>query len=314
MTHRLRSAAARGQLPDGGPAPRIAARLFLVSLLTAAVLVGARAAVPVADWNAGPWHGHGLLLAACLEAVFVTLLTILGRREERSQASQLAARLRLQLRTCLGAAVAVIPALVLLNLTSPTPVHLPRLLAPGVRPATAPAAAPSALLRLRPLLIPVLYAVLLTAVLTGVVAIALLLRGRRRGPARRETGMAPGSGERLHQAVRSGQAALRQVDDARRAIIACYVAMEHSLAEAGTVRGEAETPDELLARAAAAGLARQAEASQLTALFYEARFSSHPMPPERRDQARQALRVLAAGLSAVLSAQTDQRASAGARS
>jgi hypothetical protein len=103
--------------------------------------------------------------------------------------------------------------------------------------------------------------------------------------------------EQLRRAVQSGQAALRDVDDARLAIIACYVAMEQSLAQAGTVRAAAETPDELLARAATAGLVQGGEAARLTELFYEARFSSHPLPAQRRDEALQALDVLAASLT-----------------
>jgi Domain of unknown function (DUF4129) len=101
----------------------------------------------------------------------------------------------------------------------------------------------------------------------------------------------------LRRAVRSGQAALQEVDDARLAIIACYVAMEGSLARAGTVRGAAETPDELLGRAAAAGLTGGGAAATLTALFYEARFSSHPLPADARDEARDALAELAAALA-----------------
>ena len=49
--------------------------------------------------------------------------------------------------------------------------------------------------------------------------------------------------------MESGRSALRTVDDARAAIIACYVAMENSLAERGAARAVADTPDELLARA-----------------------------------------------------------------
>jgi predicted ArsR family transcriptional regulator len=72
--------------------------------------------------------------------------------------------------------------------------------------------------------------------------------------------------------------------------------MEQSLARAGTARADAETPDELLARAAAAGVVQGREAGRLTELFYEARFSSHPVPPAHRDEARAALEVLAADL------------------
>ena len=73
--------------------------------------------------------------------------------------------------------------------------------------------------------------------------------------------------------------------------------MEGTIAEAGAARAVAETPDELLARAAAAQLVNAAPAGRLTGLFYEARFSTHPMPSSRRDEAEQALADLAASLT-----------------
>jgi len=73
--------------------------------------------------------------------------------------------------------------------------------------------------------------------------------------------------------------------------------MEQALARAGTARAAAETPYELFLRAADRGLIRTDAATRLTALFYEARFSSHPMPPARRDDAQQALNELAASLA-----------------
>jgi hypothetical protein len=101
----------------------------------------------------------------------------------------------------------------------------------------------------------------------------------------------------LARAVDSGRLALRELDDARAAIIGCYLAMEASLAEAGAARAAAETPDELLDRAVGADLVDAAPAGRLTALFYEARFSTHPMPPARRDEAEQALADMAASLT-----------------
>jgi hypothetical protein len=103
--------------------------------------------------------------------------------------------------------------------------------------------------------------------------------------------------EDLRDAVESGRSALRTVDDARAAIIACYVAMESSLAERGAARAVADTPDELLARATESGLVRGTAAARLTALFYEARFSSHPLGRGQRDAAAQALDELAAALA-----------------
>jgi hypothetical protein len=58
----------------------------------------------------------------------------------------------------------------------------------------------------------------------------------------------------LLEVVESGRSALRAIDDARAAIIACYVAMETSLDEHGAARVIADTPDELLTLGAAAGM------------------------------------------------------------
>jgi len=69
------------------------------------------------------------------------------------------------------------------------------------------------------------------------------------------------------------------------------------VARAGTARAAADTPYELFLRAADRGLIRTDAATRLTALFYEARFSSHPMLPARRDDAQQALNELAGSLA-----------------
>ena len=66
--------------------------------------------------------------------------------------------------------------------------------------------------------------------------------------------------------------------------------------QAGAARAAAETPDELLARAVSAGLVRRGAAARLTALFYEARFSSHPLRDGQREAASGALAEIAAGL------------------
>jgi hypothetical protein len=103
--------------------------------------------------------------------------------------------------------------------------------------------------------------------------------------------------EDLREALESGRTVLRTVEDARAAIIACYVAMENSLAERGAARAVADTPDELLARATSSGIVRGQAAGRLTALFYKARFSSHPLDGSERDAAEQALDELAAALA-----------------
>ena len=81
--------------------------------------------------------------------------------------------------------------------------------------------------------------------------------------------------------------------------------MESSLAERGTARAVADTPDELLARATESGLVRGTAAARLTALFYEARFSSHPLGRRQRDAAEQALDELAAALAAAGAARSE---------
>ena len=118
----------------------------------------------------------------------------------------------------------------------------------------------------------------------------------------------------LREAVESGRSALRAIDDARAAIIACYLAMETSLAEHGAARAIADTPDELLARATATGIVRGTAAARLTALFYEARFSSHPLDRGQRDAAAQALGELAADLAEAAAAGTQASRSRAHRS
>ena len=108
-----------------------------------------------------------------------------------------------------------------------------------------------------------------------------------------EAPLAEGQRGDLQDAVSSGRRALAGLDDARAAIIACYVAMERSLAAAGAAHADADTPDEFLARAVAAGLVRGAAAGELTRLFYEARFSAHELTAAQRDAARAALEQLA---------------------
>jgi hypothetical protein len=141
-----------------------------------------------------------------------------------------------------------------------------------------------------------LYALLALILLAALVVCAILIarmRPRNVGGYLRE---ADDESASLRKAVESGRTALRAVDDARAAIIACYLAMEGSLAKAGTARTAAETPDELLAKATATGLLRSPAAGQLTGLFYEARFSSHDLPDTVKDTAMAALDEISAEL------------------
>jgi uncharacterized membrane protein YidH (DUF202 family) len=98
----------------------------------------------------------------------------------------------------------------------------------------------------------------------------------------------PEDEQALADAMSAGRRAL-DGDDARAAIIACYAAMEESLAAAGVARGRADSPAELLARALAGGVLRGPGPAALTGLFREARFSTHPMGAEQLEAARAAL-------------------------
>ncbi|WP_052433878.1 DUF4129 domain-containing protein [Streptacidiphilus melanogenes] len=115
-----------------------------------------------------------------------------------------------------------------------------------------------------------------------------------------------GTGDALAGAVQAGRRALADDPDPRTAIIACYAAMEKSLAESGVSRRKADTPTELLQRAAEAGLVQGHAAQTLTDLFGEARYSTHPMGEHQRDQARAALESIGAHLAAA-AAEADAR-------
>jgi hypothetical protein len=147
---------------------------------------------------------------------------------------------------------------------------------------------------------PVLYGLLIAALLAGL-AISIWWSARLR----RAAAPGPLAGDLaedsagLLDAVESGRTALTaEIDDARAAIIACYLAMEATLATRGAARASADTPGELLTRAVSSGIVRGDAARRLTALFYEARFSSHPLGAAQRDTAGQALDELAAELGA----------------
>ncbi|HEV2451549.1 MAG TPA: DUF4129 domain-containing protein [Streptosporangiaceae bacterium] len=102
----------------------------------------------------------------------------------------------------------------------------------------------------------------------------------------------------LSEALSAGAAALDDVADPREAIIACYAAMEGSLASAGAAPEDADTPAEILARASAGGLIRSAAAGELTGLFRQARYGGGPIGEPDREAAMSALARLRSDLAA----------------
>jgi hypothetical protein len=278
------------------------ARLALAACLLALIAVALRARVPAPALD-GAFRHDGLLVGVVLEAALGCLMIALAVRNARApKDAVLAAQLRKLLFYVVGAGLVAIPASYLLSR------HV-RPLPPRRTPKTSGRGAPS-LRHARPPSSVALHVELALALLLAAAILAWLIyllathfgpgtwRLRRRAPGITLQAAMDEDGEAgLGEAVESGRRALWQTDDARAAIIACYVAMEQHLAGAGTGREVADTPDELLTRAAGRGLVRGAAAARLTALFYEARFSSHPMPQGRRGEAEQALAELADSLS-----------------
>src|ERR1700761_991859 len=280
-----------------------ASRIPLVILLVAVVVIGLRGTLAAPHWD-GPLHRDGTAVGAVLTVALAALLTatlVRGHRAARRAGLELAAvaRLRAWLRAGLTAGLI---AVVILTLIS---AHLhpfsgrpqPRIPPPGTQPNLRPSALASPKVGAPSNSFTWLLWGLLIAIGVAVVVFGLVMVLRHRRPF---TVLPPGEVEfdptGLRAAVTSGRAALRGLDDARAAIIACYVAMEKSLARNGAARTAADTPDELLARATAEGIVHGTAAGRLTGLFYEARFSRHRLTGADREEADRALDELASEL------------------
>jgi multisubunit Na+/H+ antiporter MnhB subunit len=138
---------------------------------------------------------------------------------------------------------------------------------------------------------------LLTVMVFGVAALVLLmavgwLGGRRRRaglaiPVERPRATPPATVALLAATSEAGPALWG--DDARSGVLRCYSAMVGALRRAGVTGRAADVPGELLARAADAGVVSAAPVRELTDLFGEARFSSHPFTEAHRQAAAIAL-------------------------
>jgi hypothetical protein len=263
------------------------------------VLAGVRAAGPAVT-GTGPWHQDALQLAGAFEFVLAVLLVSLWLIvRHRPAPGDPAALLRAGLLRAIPLGMLAVAVLAGLSRLTPLlrhatrPSHLPgRLKLPTPR-VVKNAGAGHNFANLTYLI----YALLALLLLAAIAACVLVIL--RRVPWRSADDLfvlADDDGS-TRTAIESGRRALRSFDDAQAAIIACYVAMEASLASAGTARDSAETPDELLARAVASGLLHGAAAGRLTALFYEARYSSHALPATARDEADRALDAISAELA-----------------
>jgi len=129
------------------------------------------------------------------------------------------------------------------------------------------------------------------------VVVAMTVWSRRRRYADRSRGPSPRLA-RILDSLAAGHAALTGSADPRAAIIACYAAMEHGFAAAGSAPAEADTPAEVLARAAGAGIIRSSSPEVLTGLFRRARYSAEPMTSADSGAAASALEQMRADLLA----------------
>jgi hypothetical protein len=277
------------------------ARPVVTGLLLLIVIAGVRAGGPAVT-GLGPWRHDAPAIGIGLEALLAGLEIALVVMARRATAPRHPAR---ALRSALQQVTAVIMLLIAVIAIANIAAHrsgglIQRLLVHSRRgPRRVGKATPVSHPRTADYASYVLYGLIGLIVLVALIAcVVLLVRARTR--VRRASAYldepSPAEPEELRQAIESGQAALRAVDDGRAAIIACYVAMEGNLASAGAARAVAETPDELLAKAVAAGLIRGTAAAVLTSLFYEARFSTHPLAATAKDAARQALDTISAEL------------------
>ena len=289
-------------------APRWPVLVLPLALLIIVGLAGLQGEVARPRWD-GPLHSDAVAVGLALEVVLGIMLVITIRRlgarahartVNAASASAVTVKLRRALVFVLGTGMIAVVVTVLVG-------QRQHLFSGRARPRQAASAAPSSpatrpgwhfffTLHLH-VTAALLYGLVVVVFLGGVMLrIWWVRRFRPSGRIRAYNYLAKDSQD-LREAVESGQSALRAIDDARAAIIACYLAMEASLAERGAARTIADTPNELLARATATGIVRGTAAARLTALFYEARFSSHPLDRGQRDAAGQALGELAAALA-----------------
>jgi Domain of unknown function (DUF4129) len=292
------SAPVAAALSPNGLAGRYA-RVIIAAVLLLVVMAGVRVAAPAVAGH-GPLRHHALALGIAGEVALAALeIALLVRARRSPDAVPQAVLMRKGLQLAAGILMVAIAGLALANLVGSK--HPGKIMKALAGTTSSKHARPLKITHFTVTPFPfgyLVYSLLALVVLAAIVVCVLLLRRRRPGL---DSGFLDDAdaeeAQELRQAVESGRVALHAVDDARAAIIACYVAMEASLARAGTARAATDTPDELLGRAAASGLLRGPAAGRLTVLFYEARFSTHGLPETVRDDARHALDAILAELA-----------------
>jgi hypothetical protein len=152
-------------------------------------------------------------------------------------------------------------------------------------------------------------AALTVLIIVGVVFAALLIwafvrdqvrRQGRRTPRAAPVVTAQPTAEELVAAVDAGLEDLSDTDrDPRRAVIACWVRLEHAAAAAGTPRHPGDSPTDLVSRLLAEQRVDAGLLSAMRDVYREARYATHAVDDRMRTQARSALQRLRADLGAL---------------
>jgi len=132
----------------------------------------------------------------------------------------------------------------------------------------------------------------------GIAALATFLayRARRRAVERDED--EPSLALDLADVLAETLDDLRAEPDPRKAVIAAYARLERALTAFGVPRRESDAPGEYLQRILIELEVGARHASQLTQLFEDAKFSSHPIGVEKKEEAITLLKLIRADLYA----------------
>ena len=144
----------------------------------------------------------------------------------------------------------------------------------------------------------VLVLIVIGLVIWAFVRNTLARRGPRKGrrdPVRRESRTA----EDLVAALDAGLQELSDTDrDPRRAVIACWVRLEQAAAAAGTPRHAGDSPTDLVARLLAEQRLDARVLTPFAGVYRQARYATHTVDDQMRQQARTALERLRSDLGA----------------